>query len=359
MNVIFRQLQDLKSSTFTYLLADPATREAVLIDTVFEHAARDSALVHELGLRLVYTLDTHMHADHVTAAWLHKQNDGSQIAIAKAAGATGYDVGIVDGDELRFGTRCLQARATPGHTDGCMTFVLDDQSMAFTGDALLIRGAGRTDFQHGDAHTLYRSIVQRIFTLPDDCVIYPAHDYRGLTSSTVAEEKEFNPRIGVGRSERDFVGYMENLGLPHPKQIDVAVPANRTCGRINQAAPSDRPHWAPLKYTYAGVNEVEADWVAEHARDLQIIDVRDTDEFDGALGHIAGASLIPLPVLRERLDTLRKDTPTIAVCRSGARSAQAVVILEKAGFAKVANLSGGMIGWHSHRLPVSAASAGS
>jgi glyoxylase-like metal-dependent hydrolase (beta-lactamase superfamily II)/rhodanese-related sulfurtransferase len=355
MTIIFRQLQDLKSSTFTYLLADPATREAVLIDPVFEHAARDSALVRELGLRLVYTLDTHVHADHVTGAWLHKQSDGSRIAIAAASGATGYDVGLADGDELRFGARRLQARATPGHTDGCMTFVLDDESMAFTGDALLIRGAGRTDFQHGDAHTLYRSIKQRIFTLPDECVIYPAHDYRGLTSSTVAEEREFNPRIGAGRSERDFVGYMENLGLPHPKQIDVAVPANRTCGRINQAAPSEAPHWAPLKYTYAGVNEVEAEWVAEHAQELQIVDVRDGDEFDGALGHIAGACLVPLPELRERLDALRKDAPTIAVCRSGARSAQAVAILEKAGFAKVANLSGGMIGWHSHRLPVNAA----
>jgi sulfur dioxygenase len=353
MNLIFRQLLDLRSSTYTYLLADPDTKEAVIVDPVFEQARRDAALVEELGLRLVYTLDTHVHADHVTGAWLLKQTLGSRIAIARDSGARNFDVGIAPGDRMAFGRRFLEARATPGHTSGCMTFVLDDRSMAFTGDALLIRGAGRTDFQQGDAHVLYRSIVTQIYTLPDSCLLYPAHDYRGLTCSSVGEEKAFNPRIAENRSERDFVGYMENLGLPHPKQIDVALPANLECGRTDLADQALTPTWAPLRYTYAGINEIDPDWVSDHAAELQIVDVREPGEFSGVLGHIPGATLIPLERLRDGSAHLDREKPTIAVCRSGARSAQAVAILEKAGFTKVANLAGGMIGWNGHRLPVS------
>ena len=351
-SLIFRQLHDLRSSTYTYLLADAASREAVLIDSVFEQSRRDSALIRELGLKLLYTIDTHVHADHVTGAWMLKSLTGSKIALAAISQAEGIDVPLVDGDRLNFGARHLHARATPGHTDGCMSFVLDDLGMVFTGDALLIRGAGRTDFQQGNAHTLFRSIKEQIFTLPDECLIYPAHDYRGLTCSSVAEEKEFNPRIGAARSERDFVGYMENLGLPHPKQIDVAVPANMRCGHTELADKAREPEWAPLRYTYAGINEVDPDWVADHRQELQIVDVRETSEYTGILGHIPGSNLIPLPQLSAQLRTLDKAAPTVAVCRSGARSAQAVTMLEKAGFEKVANLAGGMINWNNQRLPI-------
>jgi glyoxylase-like metal-dependent hydrolase (beta-lactamase superfamily II)/rhodanese-related sulfurtransferase len=350
--LIFRQLHDPRSGTYTYLLAEPTNREAVLIDPVFEQARRDCALIRELKLKLLYTIDTHVHADHVTGAWMLKTLTGSRIALAAASEAQGIDVPLRDGDRLHFGDRHLQARATPGHTNGCMTFVLDDLGMAFTGDALLIRGAGRTDFQQGNAHTLYRSIKEHIFTLPDECLIYPAHDYRGLTSSSVAEEKEFNPRIGGARSEADFVGYMENLGLPHPKQIDVAVPANLKCGHTELADRARAPEWAPLRYTYAGINEVDPDWVADHTKELQIVDVRETNEYTGVLGHIPGSSLIPLARLAAELDVLDPAAPTVAVCRSGARSAQAVTILEKAGFKRVANLAGGMINWNNQRLPV-------
>ncbi len=353
MSLIFRQLLDLRSSTYTYLLADGRTHEAVIIDPVFEQARRDVALVRELGLTLVYTLDTHVHADHITGAWLLKRALGSRICIAQSSGAHNFDLGISPDERLRFGSRHLEARATPGHTNGCMTFVLDDRSMAFTGDALLIRGAGRTDFQGGDAHTLYRSIVGQIYTLPDECLLYPAHDYRGLTCSSVAEEKAHNPRIAIDRSERDFVGYMENLGLPHPKQIDVALPANLECGHIDLADELLEATWAPLRYTYAGTNEVYADWVADHTAELTIIDVRDANEWNGVLGHIAGATLIPLEQLRERAASLTQDKPIVTVCRSGARSAQAVAILEKAGFPRVANLAGGMINWNNHRFPIS------
>ena len=350
MNIVFRQLHDPRSSTYTYILADPETKQAVIIDPVFDQARRDAALLRELELHLAYALDTHVHADHVTGAWLLKQWTGCRIAIAAKSGAIGMDLALGDGDLITFGSRSLAARATPGHTSGCMTFVLDDSSMAFTADTLLVRGTGRTDFQQGDAHALYRSIVDRIFTLPDTCLIYPAHDYRGLTSSSVGEERRHNPRIGGGRNEADFVGYLANLDLPHPKQMDAAVPANMKCGKIDSVPAGQE--WAPLRYTYAGINEIDPEWVAEHADEVQIVDVREPDEFTGPLGHVPGARLIPLSHLARRAETLRSDRPVVAVCRSGGRSGQAVVLLEKAGFTKVANLSGGMLSWNQQRLPV-------
>jgi glyoxylase-like metal-dependent hydrolase (beta-lactamase superfamily II)/rhodanese-related sulfurtransferase len=345
--LVFRQLFDPQSSTYTYLLADPGSREAVLIDPVFEQARRDRALIGELGLKLLWTLETHVHADHVTGAWLHQQRLGSRIAIAAAAGAEGADRMLAHGDRIGFGRRALEARATPGHTNGCQTYVLDDGSMAFTGDALLIRGCGRTDFQQGSAHALYRSVRERIFTLPDDCLIYPGHDYRGITASSVGEERKFNPRLGGQILVEDFAGYMRNLGLAHPKQIDVAVPANLRCGRPERAAPAE-PDWAPLTYTFSGIWEVQPDWLEEHAGEVQVIDVREPDEFKGALGHVPGAHLMPLGSLAARAGELSKGRPVVTVCRSGARSAQATVLLAEAGFDNVANLAGGMLRWRAH-----------
>lgn len=350
---LFRQLFDPQSSTYSYLLGDRATGEAILIDPVFEQAARDAALIRELDLRLVATVDTHAHADHVTGAWLLRKRLGGKIAISAASGAQGADIRLADGDRVRFGARHVTGLATPGHTNGCMSFVLDDESMAFTGDALLIRGCGRTDFQQGSARNLYRSIKTRIFTLPDDCVLWPAHDYRGLTATSVGEEKVHNPRLGGNISEADFVGYMQNLGLPHPRQLDVAVPANMVCGRpADEGLATDDPGWAPLTFTFAGFWEIEPPWVEEHAAGLQIVDVREADEFAGPFGHIAGARLLPLGDLGKRAGELAKDHPIVTVCRSGARSAQAAVMLRKAGFEKVANLAGGMLRWRAQNLPV-------
>src|SRR3990170_5570811 len=187
--LVFRQLFDPRSSSYTYLLADPATRQALLIDPVFEQARRDAALIEELGLKLAWTLETHVHADHVTGAWLLRERLGSRIAIGAASGAEGADRYVEPGERVEFGRRHVEARATPGHTSGCLTYVLDDRSMAFTGDAVLIRGCGRTDFQQGSARTLYRSVREQVYSLPDDCLLYPAHDYRGLTASSVGEEK--------------------------------------------------------------------------------------------------------------------------------------------------------------------------
>ena len=205
--MIFRQLFDPASSTYTYILADEVRREAVIIDPVFDQAHRDMALLRELGLKLVASLDTHVHADHVTGAWLLRQHLGCKIALAADGRAQGVDLPLRHGDRVAFGTRSLEARATPGHTDGCMTYVLDDQTMAFTGDALLIRGCGRTDFQQGSAARLFHSVRTQIFSLPDTCTIWPGHDYAGNTSSSVGEERRHNPRLGGDVREDDFVVY--------------------------------------------------------------------------------------------------------------------------------------------------------
>jgi glyoxylase-like metal-dependent hydrolase (beta-lactamase superfamily II)/rhodanese-related sulfurtransferase len=343
--LIFRQLFDPQSSTYTYLLADGRAREAVLIDPVFELAPRDAALLVELGQKLVTTLDTHIHADHVTGAWMMKRRFGSQIALSADSGAEGADRYLAHGDRIQFGSRHLVVRATPGHTRSCVTYVLDDESMAFTGDCMLIRGSGRTDFQQGDPHALYRSVHSQILTLPQACLLYPAHDYRGLTVTSVAEERNFNPRLGGEISEDDFTGYMSNLGLPHPKKMDIAVPANMQCGRPGSEDLAEEQAWAPLTYTFAGVWEIAPQSLEEAAAPVEVIDVREPDEYVGPLGHIRGAKLIPLGQLGRRLGELPKDRPLVMVCRSGARSAQATVALQRAGFPKVANLSGGMLRW--------------
>lgn len=351
--LIFRQLFDVQSSTYSYLLADAKSRAAILIDPVLEQLRRDVALIEELGLKLAIAAETHVHADHVTGAWFLRGKLGCKIAVSARGGAKGADILFNAGDKLPFGGRHLEVRATPGHTSGCSTFVLDDRSMAFTGDCLLIRGCGRTDFQEGSAEAMFRSVHEEIFSLPEDCLLYPAHDYKGSTVTSVGEEKLYNPRLGGDIGVRDFAGYMNNLGLAHPKKIDIAVPANLACGRPeNPDAPLEAPGWAPLNYTYAGIWEVQPQWLEEHREAVQIVDVREADEFDGILGHIEGARLVPLGELVAKAGQLDASLPVVTVCRSGARSAQAAILLEKAGFAKIANLSGGMLRWRAQRLPI-------
>jgi glyoxylase-like metal-dependent hydrolase (beta-lactamase superfamily II)/rhodanese-related sulfurtransferase len=354
--VIFRQLFDPESSTYTYLLADSETHEALIIDPVYEQVRRDVALLEELKLKLGFSLETHVHADHVTGGWSLKQRTGSRIALSAASGAEGADRYLEHGEKIYFGDHYLEARATPGHTSGCMTFVLDDMSRAFTGDCLLIRGCGRTDFQEGDSRVMYRSIHEQIFSLPDDCLLYPGHDYRGLTATSVAEEKLYNPRLGGELNESDFAGYMDNLGLAHPKKLEIAVPANLKCGKQEEgAAPADEPSWAPLTFTFAGIWEVQPQWLEDHLKDIQIVDVRESSEFEGPLGRIPGAELIPLGQLTERAAELSMDKPIVAVCRAGGRSAQATLMLRRAGFENVANLAGGMLRWRAQRCPVEGA----
>jgi len=227
----FRQLFEGVSATYTYLLWDTLTKEAVLIDPVDTEVKRDLQLIQdELDLTLVYGINTHAHADHITGTGLLKQKlKGMSSVISKASGADA-DIHVNDGDIIVFGSRYLVIRATPGHTEGCLSYVLDDESRVFTGDALLIQGCGRTDFQGGSPETLYESVHSQLFTLPDDCVVYPAHDYKGRTSSLIKDEKASNPRLGSDKTKEEFVHIMNNLNLSYPKKIDVAVPANMRCG---------------------------------------------------------------------------------------------------------------------------------
>jgi glyoxylase-like metal-dependent hydrolase (beta-lactamase superfamily II)/rhodanese-related sulfurtransferase len=310
------------------------------------------ALIRELGLTLKYVLDTHVHADHVTGAWRMKQALDARIGGSSRSGAKCLDLALRQGDAIRFGEQSLEVRETPGHTEGCLTFVSADESMAFTGDCLLIRGAGRTDFQGGDVHGMWQSIRKQIFTLPDDCLVYPAHDYAGRTVSTVGEEKRFNPRIGGEAKEEDFAGYMNNLGLPHPSKIEIAVPANLQCGRPEESDRESGNAWGPVRLTFAGIPEIDPDWVAANRGKVNIVDVRGPEEFAGALGRIEGSQCLPLDELRDRLEEIPRDLPVVTVCQSGKRSGMAAMILKQAGWEEVANIQGGMLEWHKLSLPL-------
>jgi glyoxylase-like metal-dependent hydrolase (beta-lactamase superfamily II) len=228
--MIFYQLFEQESSTYTYLLADEITKEAVLIDPVLETFERDSKIINELELKLLFTIETHVHADHITGAYQLKKRFGSKTMVSKHANIHCADVSLIDGQEIKFGKHSLKVIETTGHTDSCLSFLIDD--MVFTGDLLFIRGTGRTDFQQGDSTKMYDNIHNKIFSLPDHTKIYPGHDYKGMTHSTVSLEKKHNPRVGGGKSKEDFIKIMSELKLADPKKIAVAVPANLKCGEV-------------------------------------------------------------------------------------------------------------------------------
>ena len=229
-SVEFRQLVDEETNTYTYLLFDQASKEGVIIDPVLEKVERDVKLINELGIKLKYILDTHVHADHITGSGPLRDQTGAQIVLGAAANLECADVLIKDQAELTFGNTQVKALATPGHTAGCTSFLIEDR--VFTGDTVLIRGCGRTDFQQGDAGTLYDVIHSQIFSLPDATTVYPGHDYKGMTSSTVGEEKEYNPRLGKGKTRDEFIEIMDNLNLAYPKKLDVSLPGNMKCGQV-------------------------------------------------------------------------------------------------------------------------------
>jgi glyoxylase-like metal-dependent hydrolase (beta-lactamase superfamily II)/rhodanese-related sulfurtransferase len=353
--LLFRQLFDAATGTFTYLLADVASRQGVLIDPVFEQHSRDLSLIQELGIELVASIDTHAHADHVTGSWLMQEATGCAIGLAAVARAENVTQPLHHGDRVSFGQRYLEVRSTPGHTDGCISFVLDNHSMAFTGDALLVRGCGRCDFQQGNAHTLWASITEQIFSLPDSCLLYPGHDYTGRTASSVVEEKAFNARLGGAATERDFVGHMENMKLPHPHKIAEALPGNMRSGKPREA--QARAAWAPVQRSYAGLPELAPAWVAAHQQELTILDVRGPEELEGPDGRISGSLNIPLPELDQRHQEIPSGKPVVVVCHSGSRSALATQQLLKAGLSQVANLRGGLSRWNAEGYPLNGATA--
>jgi glyoxylase-like metal-dependent hydrolase (beta-lactamase superfamily II) len=233
--MIFRQLYEPVSSTYTYLLGCERTREAVLIDPVAEEVDAYIQLLKDLQLKLVYTLETHVHADHVTGAAALRDKLGSKSVVHRDAGARCADVLVSDGDTLQAGDIRIEVRHTPGHTNADVSYVVGDR--VFTGDALLIGGCGRTDFQHGDAGRLYDGIHEKLFTLPPDTLVYPAHDYNGNTVSTIKQERAKNARLGGGKTREEFIRIMRELKLPYPKQIDRALPANLACGGEPACAP--------------------------------------------------------------------------------------------------------------------------
>ena len=229
--MIFRQMFDYETWTYTYLLYDPQNMEGILIDSVLEQVDRDVKQIEELGVKLKYNLETHVHADHITGADGIRQKTGAAVVYGAGAKVPCSDINMNDGDELEFGRFTVKALSTPGHTDGCTSYYVE--GMVFTGDAMLIRGCGRTDFQQGSSNSLYESVNQKLFTLPDETLVYPAHDYKGMQVSSIGEEKKYNPRLGGGKSKPDFIEIMDNLNLAKPKKIDVAVPANMKCGKVD------------------------------------------------------------------------------------------------------------------------------
>lgn len=231
----FRQLYEPLSSTYTYLLGCPTTGQAVLVDPVYPTWERDLRLVEELGLSLAYTLETHVHADHITSALKLREEAGSKIVYPASSAAECPDIRLEEGNTFSVGGIALEPLFTPGHTDDHYCYRVGERVL--TGDALLIDGCGRTDFQNGDAPTLFQSIHQKLFTLPDDTLVYPGHDYHSRHVSTILQEKERNPRLGGDRSLESFVELMSNLDLAYPKFIDYAVPGNRQCG----VCPDDLP----------------------------------------------------------------------------------------------------------------------
>ncbi len=329
-----QQLFDPESSTYTYMLSDPTTREAVIIDPVLGQSERDLAILREQGLKLTWVLDTHVHADHVTGANALKAATGATIAVGRACEACGYDRNLEDRDVIDFGAERIQVLATPGHTAGGMSYLWRDR--VFTGDTLLIGGCGRTDFQNGDAGTLFDSITETLFRLPGATRVLPGHDYHGRTESSIAVERGSNPRVS-GRTREQFIAAMGLLDLAPPRRIAAVVPANRIGGLVDAADTLWRS--MPPRAALATIDEGDL-----------MLDLRDAG--DTAYSRVAHA----VPMAHENLEAMRTFAAAhgtlYLICRSGRRSLAATRALAAAGVGNVVNVSGGMAAWQAAGLPV-------
>ena len=331
----------------TYLIACEATRHAGLIDPVREKVDRYLAFLAYHGVKLEAVIDTHTHADHRTASIELKELTGAKVIMHERAPAPHVDLHVKEGGVISIGELRLQVFHTPGHTPDSMSLVVEDRVL--TGDTLLIRGTGRCDFAGGDPGDQFDSITQKIFTLPDTTLVFPAHDYRGNTHSTVGDEKRSNPRL-AGRTRPEYIEVMNNLGLPLPDKIQEVLQPNQS------ALDDDRLRFPSL----AELNQVRQ-LAPDQVRALLdavpppvLIDVREPAEYTGELGHISGSVLIPLKDLPSRAGELEgcQARAVVAICRSGVRSTTAAAILTGLGFEQVFNLKGGMLDWNNQNLPV-------
>jgi glyoxylase-like metal-dependent hydrolase (beta-lactamase superfamily II)/rhodanese-related sulfurtransferase len=367
------QLFDPASSTYTYLLFDQASREAVIIDPVDEQIERDLAVLRDYGLKLVWTVETHAHADHITSAGQLAELAGARTAAPLGCGIGTAGVQLSDGDTLRFGGETLLALHTPGHTAGSMSFVWRDH--VFTGDTLLINGCGRTDFQSGSASALYNSITRVLFSLPESTTVWPGHDYQGRHHSSIGKEKAGNARI-AGKSEAEFVATMEALNLPRPKRIDEAVPANLSSGLRHDLDGAllmqPRPLQAGLAGTYAGDVSPLLAWRWVQAGEAVLVDVRSDAEREW-VGFVPGAVVAawkqwPGMALNPQFDQAVQQAAVegkklVMLCRSGVRSIagaqratqlglEAYNILEGfEGDPDAHSHRGELGGWRRHGLP--------
>jgi glyoxylase-like metal-dependent hydrolase (beta-lactamase superfamily II)/rhodanese-related sulfurtransferase len=343
--MLFHELNRGKCKT--YLLACENTHKATLIDPTKEKVERYLAILAYYGCKLDAIIDTHTHADHRTASWELHDLTGAPVIMHRRAPAPHVDIHVEDGQSIPIGEIKLRVFHTPGHMPDGISLYTNDR--VFTGDTLLIHGTGRCDFAGGDAGEQYDAITQKLFALPDETLVFPAHDYRGHTHSTIGEEKRTNPRV-VGRTRQQYIELMNNLGLSLPDKIQEVLQPNQS------AIEDESLHFPPL----AELNRVRQ-LTAQEVR-LQLgsptppllLDVRELEEFTGELGHIPSSRLIPLKELPARTGEIEayKDKDVIVICRAGVRSTTAAAILTGLGFEHVSNLKGGMLDWDDQRLPV-------
>jgi len=329
----------------TYLLT--SGKHAALVDPVRERVEDYRVLLTERTLELALVLETHMHADHLMLNREAKQRLGAPIVMHRLSPSPLTDRYVVGGDVLALGSDQIRVLHTPGHTPDSVCYLVD--GAVLTGDTLLVGGSGRTDFPGGDAGAQYDAVTEKLFALPEDTVVYPAHDYNGHTSSTIGAEKRNNPRFSVP-NRTAYIALMGSLGLPVPDRIQQALQVNQSGfepGEVSFPLVAETARAAPI-----GANELAARLRERDAP--MVLDVREPEEFVGELGHISGALLVPLDLLELRLPKLAgySERDVVVVCRAGARSATACAMLERAGFRRVQNLEGGMLQWQDLALPV-------
>lgn len=364
------QLFDPTSFTFTYVLWDDSTREAVIIDPVDTQVQRDVGVIQSLGLTLKWSVETHAHADHVTSSGVLAEQLAAQTAAPAGCGIGTASIQLKHGDVLRFGSEELRALHTPGHTAGSMSFVW--RNHVFTGDTLLINGCGRTDFQSGSNEDMYRSLTEVLFALPEHTLVWPGHDYNGKTSSTIGQEKSHNPRI-AGKSLNEFAEIMNNLHLPRPKLIDVAVPANLTSGlRHDAGAPAAHTVLNPNTRGYAGDISPQLAWEWASTDQALLVDIR-TDAERAWVGFVPGSVALewkhwPGMAINPDFDSglqqlAPKGSRLMMLCRSGIRSVAAAQRAQSLGYEAYNILEGfegdpdhqaqrgKRGGWRKHGLP--------